>query len=83
MISANHKIVGHTPVRCKKPVAEDDGGFASVGGGGDAGAFDTGNSTASPAAGGGDNWGAATGGDTGDHNWGTAAAAQANAASAW
>ena len=83
MTSANHKIVGHTPVRCKKPVAEDDGGFASGGGGGDTGAFDTGDSMASPAAGGDDNWGAATGGDTGDHNWGTAAAAQASTASAW
>ena len=83
MTCANHTLVGHTPARCKTPVAEDDGGFASGGGGGDTGAFDTGDSMASPAAGGDDNWGAATGGDTGDDNWGTAPAAQASTASAW
>ena len=83
MTSANHKTVGHTPVRCKKPVTGDDGDFGSGGGGGDTGAFDTGDSMASPAAGGDDNWGAATGGDTGDDNWGTAPAAQASTASAW
>ena len=83
MTSANHKTVGHTPVRCKKPVAEDDGGFGSGGGGGDIGAFDTGDSMAGPAAGGDDKWGAATAGDTGDDNWGTAPAAQASTASGW
>ena len=75
--------MGHTPVWCKKPLAEDDGAFASGGGGGDTGAFDTGDSMASPAAGGDDNWGAATGGDIEDHNWGAAPAAQASTASAW
>ena len=37
MTSANHKIVGHTIVRCKKPVGKDDGGFGSGAGGGDSG----------------------------------------------
>lgn len=71
--------MGHTPVRCKKPIAEENGGFGSGGGGGDTGGFGTGEPMASPAAGGDDNWGAATGGDTEDGNWGTAAAAPAPA----
>ncbi len=69
MISANHIIVGHTPVRCKKPVAEDEGGIGSGGGGGDTGAFDTGDSMAGPTA-------------EDEHDWGVPAAEPSTAA-AW
>ena len=61
--------MGHTIVRCKKPVEEDNGGFGSGGGGGDAEIFDTGDSTADPAAG-------------DEHNW-SLPAAEATTAAAW
>ena len=81
MTFANHEIVGHTPVRCKKPVGEDDGGFGSGGGAADGGAFDTGESMASPP--GDENWGPASGENLGEDNWGTAPAAEASTAAAW
>ena len=83
MTSVNNKIVGHTIVRCKKPVDEEDGGFGSGAGGGDSGAIDTGDSMANPGAGDEDNWGAPSGENLGDHNWGTAPAAEAGTAAAW
>ena len=75
--------MGHTIARCKKPVAEDDGGFAGGAGGGDSGAFDTGDSMANPGTGGEENWGAASGANLGDDDWGTAPAAEASTAAAW
>ena len=83
MTSANHRIVGHTIVRCKKPVGENDGGFGSGAGGGDSGAFDAGDSMANPGAGDEENWGAASGANPGDDGWGTAPAAEASTAPAW
>ena len=77
MTSANHKIVGHTVVKCQKPVGEDDGGFGSGAGGGDSGAFDTGDSMANPGAGGEENWGAPKGANLGEDDWGTAPAVAA------
>lgn len=83
MVFANHKIVGHTPVRCKKPVGEDDGGLGSGIGGGDSGAFDTGDSMVNPGAGGEREWSAASGGNPGGDDWGTAPAAETSTAAAW
>ena len=83
MTSANDKVVGHTIVRCKKPVDEEDGGFGSAAGGGDNGAFDTGDSMANPGAADEDDWGAAGGGNPGDYNWVTAPTAEAGTAAAW
>ena len=83
MTSANHKIVGHTPVRCKKPVGEDDGGFGSGAAGGDSGAFDTGDSMANPGAGGEQDWIAASGGNPGGDDWGTAPVAETSTPAAW
>ena len=76
MTFANHKIVGHTVVKCKKPIG-DDGGLGSGAGVGDSGAFDTGDSMANPGVGGQENWGAPGVANLGEDDWGTAPAVAA------
>lgn len=75
----NIKSVGHTKVRCKEPIVEEEGAGGAGGYGGDyggggeleiaadAGDYDAGDAAAeciAPDAGGDDSWGTGGGGDT-------------------
>lgn len=69
---ANLYVVGHTKVRCKEPLKEEDGGNDNYGGGDDAGGGDNDNygatdnfeePVAAAATGGEDSWGGGGGGD--------------------